>query len=395
MSKLTKREIEKAKYQGKEISEGKWSRDFRWDNSIKGLGLRIYPTGEKAFVLSYRFHGRKRLMTLGPFGVLTVDQARDMARLHLAEILKGIDPLEKREQAARGETVKDLCEMFIERHSKVHKKTWKDDEYRIEKHIKPAWGSLKASSITSADVSALHTKIGRDSGHYEANRVVELISKIWERAEHWGGFVLKGSPNPARGIEKFKERKRDRWVTPEELPALATAINQEENIYIKAALWLYLLTGTRKSELLKAKWVDVDLVRQELRLPETKAGRIHYVPLSEPAVRILRALPRQKDNPFVFCGRKEGGRIVEIRKAWVRVRKAAKLPDVRLHDLRRTVGSWLVGSGASLPLVGKILNHSNPSTTQRYAWMAEDHARRALEDHAQRLLTIAEKGNGE
>ena len=390
MPKLTKKEIEKAKYQGREIGPDKWSRDFRWDTEIKGLGVRIYPTEEKTFVISYRISGRKRLMTLGPFGVLSVDQARGMARIHLGDILRGIDPLEEKERSTRGETVEDLCDLFLENHSKVYKKTWKDDEYRIKKHILPAWKNRRASNVSRSDVSTLHSKIGRDSGCYEANRTVELISKIWERGEHWG-FLPKGSLNPARGVEKFKEKKRDRWVTPEELPRLAAAINQEENIYIKSALWLYLLTGTRKSELLKAKWEDIDFTRLEIRLPETKAGRVHHVPLSRPAIKILSAIPQQEDNPFIFCGRKQGQRIVEIRKAWVRVRDEAKLPGVRLHDLRRTVGSWLVGSGASLPLVGKVLNHSNPSTTQRYAWMAEDHARQALEDHAQKLIAAAEK----
>lgn len=328
-------------------------------------------------------------MTLGYYGVLTLGQARDMAKVRLAKVINGIDPLAQRQKVEQGGTVKVLCKRFLNDHAKVKKKTWKEDEYKINKYIIPTWGSMKASAITAEDVSALHLKIGRKH-KYQANRVVELLSKMFALSYKWG-FLEKGAENPATDIDKFRERKRDRWVREEELPRLAEAINQEDNIYIKSAFWLYLLTGMRKSELLNAMWTDVDFTRNEIRLAETKAGRVHHVPLTDPAIRVLSALPRQQGNPYIFCGRREGQPLVEVRKAWVRIRKAAKLEDVRLHDLRRTVGSWLATSGASLPLIGSVLGHSNPSTTQIYARLGQDPARRALEGHAVKLMEIAEK----
>lgn len=257
------------------------------------------------------------------------------------------------------------------------------------KYILPIWRNLKVSNIRRADVAALHARIG-DSHPYEANRVLELLSKMFELARRWG-YLEENAVNPARGIDKYKEAKRDRWVTPEEIPELVRAINQEQNPYVKAAIWLYLLTGLRKSELLEAKWTAVDWTRGELKIPDTKAGRVHYVPLSGPALAMLRSIPRVEGNEFILPGRNPGGHLVNIHKPWQRIRTRAELQDVRLHDLRRTVGSWLAQSGNSLHLIGKVLNHSSTATTAVYARFAQNQVREALEDHARQVVRFANK----
>ncbi len=382
--KLTKRSIDGFTYQG---TNGK--RDIRWDDRLPGFGVRIYPNGKKSFVLSYRVNGRKRLMALGAYGVLTLDQACNRARRHLSHIIEGHDPLEERKQALRSKAVRELAVAYLERHAKVHKKSWKDDERRIDKYILPAWANARASNIKRADVAALHAKIGRKHP-YEANRVVELLSKMFALARRWG-FVDEDAINPAGDIDKFKEHRRDRWVTPEELPRLIQAINQESDLYARAALWLYLLTGVRKAELLRARWDDIDWARKELKLPDTKAGRVHYVPLSGPALAILRNLPRMEDNPHIFAGRRDRQHLINIDKPWRRVRQSARLPDVRLHDLRRTVGSWLAQAGHSLHLIGKVLNHADASTTAIYARFGQDHVKKALESHGRQIMSVANK----
>lgn len=172
------------------------------------------------------------------------------------------------------------------------------------------------------------------------------------------------------------------------MPRLMAAIDAEANPYVRAALKLYLLTGLRRSELLGLRWQDVDLMRREIRLSDTKAGRAHRVPLSAPAVEILNGLPRMLRNEYVFPGSVPGRPLVNIAKSWRRVRKAAGLEDVRLHDLRRTVGSWMAASGASLPLIGKVVNHSNASTTPIYARLAEDVTREALERHGGQIVVV-------
>ncbi len=381
---LTKRTIDSLTYAA---TDGQ--RQVKWDDELSGFGVRVYPNGKKAFVLSYRIAGRKRLMTIGGYGQYTVDEARKLARKHLVGVDAGIDPLEERQKDAQGETVKDLCGAYIERHAKLNKRTWQEDERRIERFIVPAWGSRKAKAITGTDAAALHSKIGK-TAPYEANRLLALLSKMFELAARWG-FVPKGFPNPARGVARFKEHQRDRWVSAEELPKLAQAIDSEPNVYVRMALWLYLLTGVRKGELLSAKWTDIDWQRQELRLSRTKAGRVHYVPLSAPAIAILRELPRLEGNPYVLPGHKHGRPLVNINLPWTRIRKLAGVQDVRLHDLRRTVGSWLAQSGKSLHLIGRVLNHSNQSTTAVYARFGQDHVRQALEEHAARLMGVAGK----
>jgi integrase len=359
-----------------------------WDGALRGFGLRVYPSGRKTFVLSYRAEGVKRLMELGPYGVLTLDQARDMARLALAEVIRGRDPLAARRLAAHGATMTAFCTTYLERHAKARKKSWEKDERRIERFIKPAWGSRRLSAVHRADVAELHYTISTKSGPYEANRVLALVGKMFECAITWGQLP-ENSANPARRIPKFPECKRDRFVTRAEMPALLQAIEREQNVYMRAALWLYLLTGLRRSELLTVKHADIDIGEKLLRLADTKAGRPHYLPLSEPALVVIRQIPPVDGNDYLLPGRRPGASLVELKRAWARVRASAGIPDVRLHDLRRTVGSWLAQSGHSLALIGRVLNHSNTSTTAIYARFHTDDARAALEEHAQRIIGIA------
>lgn len=380
--KLTKRIIDALTYQ----SRGN-AAFYVWDSEIKGFGVRVFPSNRKAFLVTYRSGGRKRFLTLGTYGRdLTAAQARSRAMEMLGQVARGGDPAERKRQRAQGETMRDLCGAYMTRHGNA-KKSAADDRRRLDRYILPAWAGLKVTSIKRPDVAALHTKIGKRAP-YEANRILALCSKMFNLARSWG-FVPEGHPNPAADIDRFKEQKRDRWITPEELPRLAQAINEEPNQSARFALWLYLLTGARKSEVLRARWKDVSFERAELRLSDTKAGRVHYVPLSSPALALLKEIPRQEGNPFILPGLKTGAHLVNVAKPWNRVRKAAGVEDVRLHDLRRTVGSWLAQSGNSLHLIGRVLNHSNASTTQVYARFGEDHVRAALEQHGARIMGAA------
>ena len=380
---ITKRDIDRLAY-----DPAGQPRQVLWDSDPVGLGVRVFPTGAKSFVLMYRTRDtRKRLMTLGKYGVLTLHEARERAKRALVAARDGADPLEELQEARRGNTVKDLAAIYLERHAKKHKKSWKDDERRLNKYIVPALGHRKITDVKRSDVARLHGDIG-DSKPYEANRVLALIAVMFNKAAEWG-YLPEDALNPAARVQSFREKSRDRWVRPDELPALMQAIEAEPNIYIRAAFKLYLLTGLRRSELLGLRWKDVDLTRKELRLEDTKAGRSHVVPLSASAVDILRSLPRHLGNAYVLPGHIHGRPLVNVAKPWGRIRTAAGLEDVRLHDLRRTVGSWMATNGASLPLIAAALGHSNISTTQVYARLAEDVAREALEEHGARLAALS------
>ncbi len=382
--KITKRYIDSAKYKGDGSSQ-----DIRWDDQLPGFGLRLYPTGRKSFVLSYRSNGRKHIMTVGGYSAITLDQGRKKARKYLANILDGGDPLESRKKASQGSTVRALCEEYLDRYAKVRKKTWQEDQRRIERHVLPTWGNVKAKALKRSDIASFHHKLGK-TAPYEANRILALLSKMFELARQWG-FIEEHAPNPAQRIDKFKEEKRDRWLNREELPRLARAIDRDPNVYVRAAMWMYLLTGLRRSELLQLQWSDIDFDRKEIKLLDTKAGRPHYVPLSTEAIELIKTIPRLDDNPFIFPGARKGKPLVNISKPWLRIRKEAKVQDVRLHDLRRTVGSWLAQSGKSLHLIGRVLGHSNATTTQIYARFAQDHVREALEDHGKQIMSFAGK----
>ncbi|MEO5666961.1 MAG: site-specific integrase [Bdellovibrionota bacterium] len=381
--KLTKTIVDKAKY---DRADG--GRSILWDSEVSGFGLRLYPSGKKSFVVSYRSKGRKHLLTLGAYGVLTLQQGRDQAKLMLAQVIGGENPVLNRRREQQGETMADLADAYLERYAKPFKRSWRSDEKRIQRSILPKWGPQRVRDISRSEVASFHHEIGKRA-KYEANRTIALLSRMFGLAQEWG-ILDEASANPAKGISKFKEEKRDRWVSETELPKLASVVAQEKNLYVQSAFWLYLLTGVRKSELLQAKWEDVNFTRFELRLPKTKAGRVHYVPLNPPAMKLLikLSLRRQPDNPYILVGNRKGAPLVNISKAWSRIRKASGLEDVRLHDLRRTVGSYLAQSGHSLQLIGKVLNHTNVSTTQVYAHLAENQARKALEAHGSKLESL-------
>ncbi|MBF0263439.1 MAG: tyrosine-type recombinase/integrase [Magnetococcales bacterium] len=379
--KLTQSAIDSFIYEGADNS-----RDVRWDDAIPGFGIRIYPSGKKAFVISYRQFGRKRMMTLGNYGVLTLKQAQAKAREELVKVTEGEDPLEAKRQQAHGTTVADLCTVYWEKHGQL-KRSSRDDRRHIDLYLLPHFGSRQVKSITRSDIARLHGEISKKAP-IQANRVLSLVSRMFKLAQVWG-MLDEGAPNPVFGIPKNPECVRDRWVTSDELPRLAQAIDESDNLYARAALWLYLLLGVRKMELLAAKWEHIDWTRKELRIPETKAGRVHYIPLTPSAVAILENLPREDGNPYILPGRVPGQHLVNIFKPWNRVRQAAGVADVRLHDLRRTVGSWLAQSGNSLHLIGRVLNHSNTSTTQIYARFGQDTVRAALESHDKQIMAVA------
>jgi len=285
--------------------------------------------------------------------------------------------------------------MRLEEHSRPHKRSWRDDEQRLAGYVVPAWGNRKAQGIRRADVAALHREIG-ERGRYVANRTLALVSHMFSWAER-EGLLPEGHPNPARGVRRFREESRDRWLKPTEVRAVVAAVEREPSLEIRAYFWLVLLTGCRKRELLRVQWRDVDLDSGLLQLRNTKNGRGHFVPLTEPAQLILKELPRREGDRHVFAGAQddEPMTVGRVDSAWRRIRRAAGCEDARLHDMRRTVGSWLAQAGASLHLVGQVLNHRSPSTTAVYARLANDSAREALEGHSRAVIASLQDARGD
>ncbi len=384
-AKLTETLIKSLTYTG-DSSKNEWC--IWWDEDLTGFGIRIYPSGKKSFVIFYRYNRTMKLKTIGKHGLLTLVQARERAKRDLAGLLDGEDPKAAREASRKATLFKDFAEDYITREVMPHHKGWAQEVNRIRGHLVKHFGNYPVVSITHDQVTSVHLDIGK-THQPSANRCIKILSAMLTKAEKWG-VVPAGTPNPAKGISFYREQPRDRYVTHSELPALIEAIEQED-IYPRSAFWLYLLTGFRKSELLTAKWSQVDFENRQFILPDPKPSRAHYLPLTIEAMAIIENIPRLQGNPHIFPGAKEGAHLVDLKKPWECIRKRAGLEDVRIHDLRHTIASWLVQGGNSLYLVGKILNHKDLRTTERYARFAQDNLRDALEATSQRMTGISGK----
>ena len=380
MVKLTKKLIDAAPFP-------KQGQMFLRDVEVRGLALRI-TTGAKAFVFEKKINGRARRFTLGPYGAVTVEAARKMAQEKIGEAAKGDDPAEARRQRRQATTWADLEELYLERHG-IHKKSLKDDVSLLNRHL-AQWRTRRLTTITKAEVCTRHAEMGAAGHKTAANRMVALVRSMFNLSADWGVYA---GGNPAARVKWFKEIPRERFVTPDELPRLWEALKNEPNPFVRVAFLVGLLTGARRNEVLGMKWADLDMSQGLWTIPATKTNRTHIVPMPRPALAMIQQLPRLENNPFVFCGRWGKSHLVNVSKPWRRIRKEAGLDDVRIHDLRRTLGSWLVAAGASLPLIGKALGHSQPSTTAIYARLQLDPVRLALEANAERMLMVIETAN--
>ncbi len=362
-----------------------------WDGDLLGFGCKVQPTGTKAFIVSYRFRRRQRQITLGSFPALSVNEARGRAKRILAAVFDNIDPLTLREKERARLTVRELTPLFLAARS--HLKSIKKYKSRLEKRALPAIGAAVVASVTTADLTRLHQKISEDK-KIEANRVIEVLHSFFEYARECGE-IEKTADNPAKAVPRNTETPRDRYLRPEEMPKLAEALNnyREKNYFVTQLVWLYLLTGARKDELREARWEWLDRNAAQLVIPETKNGSTHYQTLSGAAIQLLDKLERVSGNPYIFPTgfgtRPMPISGAQVDRAWQKIRKAAGVTDVRLHDLRRTVASWLAQGNNSLYLVGDVLNHKDPRSTKGYARFVQGTRVKALDDYADRLMNAA------
>ena len=251
-------------------------------------------------------------------------------------------------------------------------------------------GQSKLSVIRKADLTALHAKIGRDNGHYQANRVLALVRAMFNKADDIG---FHGT-NPAKGVAKFKEEKRDRFLQAGELPKFFAALNAEPNEDFRDAFTLAILTGARRGNVLAMRWEDIDLQRGLWSIPAAvaKAGVTIVVPLVAPAVTLLEGRRKAAaGSPWVFPSTSKAGHLVETKSAWKRILDRAGLSNVRMHDLRRTLGSWQALLGSSLPIIGKSLGHTQASTTQVYARLTVDPVRESVDRATTAILDAASR----
>ena len=384
--KLTKRFVESIKPGRKEI--------FVWDTDVPGFGLRVWPSGKRVYIFQYRTkHGHTRRPAIGQHGVVTADQARRIARQWAALVQEGGDPSNERRQARQAPSIRELADRYMTEHARVKKqpRSIHSDEALLRLHILPALGPKKAAAIARSDISKLHHAMRDTRG--AANRVLALLSKMFNLAEKWD--LRPDGSNPCRHVERYPERKLERFLSSEEMRRLGKALTEAERARTEfpsviAAIRLLAFTGCRLSEILTLKWDHVDFEQSCIRLPESKTGA-KVVRLSPPALEILNGIEPEDGSPWVIAGAKAGEHLVNLRKPWHRIRKRAGLEGVRLHDLRHSFASVGAASGLSLPMIGALLGHTQAATTQRYAHLADDPLRQASEAIG-RKIAAAMKG---
>ncbi|MEM9837884.1 MAG: tyrosine-type recombinase/integrase [Pseudomonadota bacterium] len=347
----------------------------RWDGELRGFGVQRTKGGTASYILKYRAGGRQRWYTIGKHGSpWTPISARKEAQQLLALVAQGKDPAEAKQDERNAEIFASFADRYLCEHSERHKKpaSVRDDRANLKNHLLPAFATRRLDSITRHDVAKLHS--GLSATPVAANRVLALLSHIFTTAQAWG--TVPDGMNPTRHVKKYKEAKRERYLSAEEFVRLGQVLsdaerNGTETPYVIALFRLLTFTAARCSEIRTARWEWLDLEAGELCLPDSKTGR-RIIHLSEPARDVLVTLPREEGNPFIVCGAKAAAHLVNYKDPWARIKKAAGLHDVRPHDLRHSFASVAVSGGMSLPVIGALLGHTQTQTTARYAHLASD-----------------------
>lgn len=380
MPKLTKRLIESIDSENKDI--------LIWDSELRGFLCKITPAGKRIYFLFYRTKdGRQRKPKIGNHGVISCEQARVIAQQWLSDIAHGKDPSVDKKTMRLNPSLADLAKRYMADYA-THKKlsSAKEDQRLWNQHILPTLGVLKVSSITRDDILKLHHSLKHLPT--TANRVLSLISKALNLAELWG--YRPDHSNPCRHIKKFAEKKRDRFLSPEEILRLMEILEKEEleNQELPSAIYairLLLLTGCRLNEILTLRWQDIDFTKKCLNLADSKTGK-RIVYLSPPTLEVFKTIPREEKNEYVIMGKKNASHLINLQKPWRRIRKKANLEDVRLHDLRHTYASVAAASGLSLPIIGALLGHKQTQTTARYAHLVGQPLLEASEKISHKIL---------
>jgi integrase len=415
MMRLTKRVVNSLAPRQKQYVE--------YDAELKGFGVAVYPSGIKSWVCEYRPHGggrgvAKKRVTLGKITRLTPEQARKTAADTLAAVRLGGDPAADRAERRKALTVGELVDLFDEQYVGPMVKPGTAVSHRIAlAELRQAHGALKAESLSRSHVAALHARMA--DRPYAANRAVA----VWGKAFTWGALrgLIPESCNPTKGLQKYREQGRERFLTTDELARLGTALVEGETIglpysvdetkpkakhapraenrrvkldlFAVGAIRLLILTGARLREILDAKWEQVDLERGVIFLADSKTGK-KPIYLSAAAQAILVALPRIEGNPYIIAGAKDGAPRADLKKPWAAVKRAAGIEGLRLHDLRHSFASIGVGASMGLPIIGKLLGHSQASTTHRYAHLDADPLRRAVDNIGATITAAMDGGRG-
>tara|TARA_R110000851_G_scaffold120337_2_gene248665 strand:- start:2038 stop:3240 length:1203 start_codon:yes stop_codon:yes gene_type:complete len=347
-----------------------------FDSQLSGFGVRITANGHIAFVQNYMFKGRERRITIGSYPTWSVAAARRRSAEIKYEIARGVDPLEDRSRARHAPTVKEMFDRYERDYMpKLAQRSAQDQRSMFLKSILPRLGSKKVEDVTFNDCEALHRYLSKDRP-LRANRVIEVLRRAFNLAVKWGWLER----NPASGIEKNQEQKRERYLSADEIKRLLGELDRHRQKTSCDAIRFILFTGCRRGEALNATWdqFDPDLRIWTKQAATTKQRRIHRVPVPQAVTALLQRRRSDTASKFVFEST-TGRAITDIKKTWASVTKAANIQNARIHDLRHTYASIAVSQGQTLPVIGALLGHTQPQTTLRYAHLYDEPLMRATE----------------
>lgn len=401
------------------------------DSEVKGLTLMLTSTGSKSFYLRKNINKVKERILIGKYPDLPIEEARKITVQKLSLIAQGIDLIAERRRKREEMTLGDLYEEYMERYSKPNKKSWIYDQREITKFLSH-WFNRKLSSITKPEIRLLHETIHKKNGLYQANRMLERLRAMYNKAIEWDWEGI----NPTAGIKKYKEKSRDRFIQPHEMPHFMHALNVEENRTARDFFWILLLTGARKTNTLMMRFDEINWELKSWRIPDSKNGEVLTLPLIDRAIEILRSRRFLTNSEWVFPGTDSEKHYNDPKRAWRRtlqratislwstdpilqllikevkeqideklfsdlvfkqIKKRAKdrgiiLPEglmsIRLHDVRRTLGSYQAINGSSLQVIGQSLGHKSMQSTQVYSRLTLEPVRQSVEKAVEAIYNL-------
>lgn len=357
------------------------------DKKESGLVLLVSYGGSKVFYLYKKINGRPYRIKIGAFPDMVVARARDKAIALRNQIADGINPAEEKAKLSGEMTFRQLFDKYINDYAKHNTKSWKQDIEEMDRKAKHFYPK-RISTITKDDINKLFNHLTINTGKGGANRFLDRLRAIFNKAIEWGW----SGANPTAGIKKHKQKSRDRYLTSEELPRFFKALAETENETIRDYVWLSLLTGARKGNMLAMRWDNISFIDKTWYIPETKNGEPHLAPLPEEALRILKARSEANNKTeWVFPSQNSAsGHVEDPKKVWQSILQKAEIKDLRIHDLRRTLGSWMAHTGANQFVIGKSLNHKSTKSTAIYARLSIDPVRDAVDTATAAMFKMGE-----
>jgi integrase len=410
----------------------KGKRVYFKDSEVKGLTLMVTSTGHKSFYLRKNINKIKERLLIGKYPDLPLEEARKIAVHKLSQIAQGIDLIAEKRRKRDEMTLGDLFHEYMERYSKPNKKSWMYDQREITKFLSH-WFHRKLSAIDKSEIRLLHEKTFKVNGLYQANRMLERIRAMYNKAIEWGWEGI----NPTLGIKKYREQSRDRFIQPHEMPHFMYALNNEANHTVRDFFWILLLTGARKTNTLMMRWEEINWELKSWRIPNSKNGEVLVLPLIDRAIEILKARRFLTNSEWVFPGENPEKHYNDPKRAWRRTLKRATISlwsadpglkiiidelkqkidetlfgdklfaqikaqaktkgvilpqgvmSVRLHDVRRTLGSYQAINGSSLQVIGQSLGHKSMQSTQIYSRLTLEPVRQSVESAANAMFVNA------